>query len=442
MRTFWCKGVAFSSLVTMGCLPPFPEFNLDSASASIDEYRVSIDPETPTSEQVLTAIVSGSSAPSGEFVSALTYEWTVNGEVRGGNERTLVGDKYFERGDEIQVKVSDFPFGGPDIQSEPISVINAQPTTPTITLDWLNRCGTLLFNDYTTIELPSYSNFDFSHNMTIESWFYWGDQSSSPETQLLFGQWNETDFAFQLQLTPAGLFELFTQDGRNFESTDVLPVVPTSFHHVALVYNHPYWRIYLNGTEVLFNTSNNDIPLPKQQDMPLYFGMSPIDDTGYLKGGFHSIRASHMVHYSEDFSQHINELVFRPQPEDAGLWYFAPAPSDGQSTMLDLSGNGNDLEVGSGTWDETCPMDVVDIRCALEDLSFDADHDELIYQFTWTLDDIPTEASFQTPMSQDLYQEQLYGVENVKCQVQASDGQPSENHQSGIAEEVMILDEG
>ena len=332
-----------------------------------------------------------------------------------------------------------FPNGEPDIQSEPISIINAQPTPPLLMLDWLNRCGGLFFNENTTVQMPQYSMLGFDDSMTIEMWVTYQGNVNGGTTQFLIGQGNDTDIAFRLMLTADGLFELFTHDGRQFSSSVELPL-QNGEHHVALVYQHPTWQLYLDGILVLNNTSTGD-PLPDSDEMPLFIGAAGSgQEFSRFNGGFHSIRASHQARYTEPFFNLIDTLIFRPQMDDAALWYFAPAPSEGDFTVPDLSGNGNNLEVSAGTWYESCPIPIFDLRCLIEEESDDIDNDPLTYGFSWTLDDEPLEtASFQYPMAEEIYQEHLIGVETVTCKVIASDGQPSENSQSEPVEVQMSL---
>ena len=158
------------------------------------------------------------------------------------------------------------------------------------------------------------------------------------------------------------------------------------------MYQHPTWQLYLDGVQVLNNTSENGEALPDSDQMPLFFGMDKQGIHEPFNGGFHAIRASHQARYTENFSQHLQELIFRPQLDDAALWYFAPAPSEGDFTVPDLSGNGNNLDVRNGNWFEDCYQPVSDLRCLIEQESTDVDGDPLSYESSWMLDDTPIES--------------------------------------------------
>ena len=161
-------------------------------------YSVFIDPDSPTSENVLQAIVTGSPPPSEDFVDVLSYEWTVNGEVRGHNEHTLLGAKYFERGDKIEVTVSDFPNGQTAIQSDPVWVVQRTTHTSQSFSTGSIDAAHCSLNTETTIEMPNYSMLSFDDSMTIEMWLkYHGNNNGIP--QLLVGYWNDKEIGFGLK---------------------------------------------------------------------------------------------------------------------------------------------------------------------------------------------------------------------------------------------------
>lgn len=424
--------------LSTGCLPDLPEWAGDTSALGNQRPQiqsVTIDPENPTVQDTVQVLVEVTD-PDGDDIS-LNYTWLVNGEPVGDSDETLVGAKFFQKGDTLKVEVTPYDdIGAGNSASTATEVQNSAPTEPLVNMTQISRCQSLVVNEGISVDMPNHAGMSIDADFTLETWmFVHSAPPPEPEqSSLIMFHGTAENLGFRLGLagtTENPVLELTLPDGTTESTSSDSPIEMVEWQHVVLIHEYPYWGIYLNGERVLSHETL-DAEMPNDA-MPLRFGA--YSSINGFDGGFYSIRFSEENLYSgegESFDyQQSRYSMLRPTDRTIGLWLMGPEPSEvsllekGESktyqVLVDHSPNNHDIRVQNGTWVESCPgINVQDIRCEALD-SVDHDGDFISYEFEWSLDGGDFTAYPINPSVQDAWYEEILGWTKISCSVRATD---------------------
>ncbi len=159
---------------------------------------VTLSPTTLTTNTTVSASVTASD-PDGDSIT-LAYDWRVNGSSVGVTSSSLSGSSWFDKGDDVQVRVtpSDVDGSGSPVDSDTLTVQNSAPSVSSVTLS-----PSAVYTDDTITASVSGSDADGDSLSYSYSWTVDGVDAGGDSSSLSGSAWFDKHDEVQVTVTPS-----------------------------------------------------------------------------------------------------------------------------------------------------------------------------------------------------------------------------------------------
>lgn len=260
-----------------------------------------------------------------------------------GNDGTINGASYVPG--EVQLDFAD-------------SALEIQETEPQTIKDTVLSFDGI--DDY--VEIPYNSSLEISSKLTVEFWTNNWVNGGSNKYIPIIGHGNFAEDSWHICTTRAGM----TGEGEGLTfclsgNTDSFYTyyIPTSEKtHCAFVYDGVEVYFYVNG--ILNNSKTTSITSIPSTTKPLYIGWDEYDNSnyaGWYQGELNEIRIWNYPRTQSEIQYYMNKKLTGDE-EGLVAYYNCDNSNNDGTTLVDISGNGNDGTINGATYTET-PVNLV-----------------------------------------------------------------------------------